>query len=418
MMLLLYQLLYPAVAVFVLLKLALAGRGKVLSEGSQELRQRLGLIQPLENRPIWLHAASVGEVIGLAPLVKKLAGQPILFTTSTVAGREKAKALPGVDQAVLAPIDCWPAVRAFLHRAKPRCLIVAETELWPMTLLLCRRMGVRVGIANGRVTSRAFRRYRWILGLMRKPLAAVERAGAQTDEDLERLAGLGVPRAGLRRTGSMKYDTPPPTEESMAKARKRLGELGWGQDPCWVAGSSRPGEEEILLDAHHLVREKHPRLRLILAPRHLERVEEVAGILRSKAVRFVRWAQLLPFDQEPECLLVDTMGALASLYPCGLAAFVGGTLVPVGGHNLLEPAALGVPVLFGPHTSSVEVVAQSLLESGGGFQARDAGELASCLERMLDPVQRQQASAGALAAAADFAGATERTWEHLKPLLG
>ncbi|MFA5139481.1 MAG: glycosyltransferase N-terminal domain-containing protein [Elusimicrobiota bacterium] len=427
MMLLLYQLLYPLVAAIVLLKLALAGRGTALREGKPELAQRLGRLSPEErsrlgDRPVWLHAASVGEVVGFAPLVARLAKEPgrprILFTTSTVAGRERAKALPGVDLAVLAPVDCWPAVRAFLDSARPRCLLVAETELWPMTLLLARRMGVRIGLANGRVTQRAFGRYGCIRGLLAPALAGFERAAVQTGEDLERLSSLGMPRGALLRTGSMKYDTPLPSEEALREARSRLAELGWGEDPCWVAGSTRPGEEEPLLEAQRLCRQNQPRLRLILAPRHVERVEELAALLRSKGIKLVRWTQLLPFDKEPECLLVDRMGVLASLYPCGRAAFVGGTLVPVGGHNLLEPASLGVPVLFGPHTSSVEDVARALQASGGGLQAADGAALASQLTKMLDDEHRRRASEAALATARTFSGATERTWEHIKPLLG
>jgi 3-deoxy-D-manno-octulosonic-acid transferase len=216
----------------------------------------------------------------------------------------------------------------------------------------------------------------------------------------------------------MKYDTPLPSENALREARSRVAELGWGEDPCWVAGSTRPGEEEDLLEAQRLCRQSHPRLRLILAPRHVERAEELAALLRSKGVKAVRWTQLLPFEKEPECLLVDRMGVLASLYPCGRAAFVGGTLVPVGGHNLLEPASLGVPVLFGPHTSSVEDVALTLRASGGGFRAQNGILLASVLGELLsDPDKRRAAAEAALRAAKAFSGATERTWEHVKPLL-
>ncbi|MFH1724158.1 MAG: 3-deoxy-D-manno-octulosonic acid transferase [Elusimicrobiota bacterium] len=428
MSLLLYQIVFPLIGLMILARMLLAGRGGAIREGAPDIRQRLGLLSPEERARLgdgpvaWFHAASVGEVRAAAPLLRMLAAAAdrprILVTTSTVSGREHARKLPEVDLAVLAPMDFFPAVSAFLRRARPRSLVLIETELWPMTLWAARRRGIRLGIANGRITERAFSRYRWIRGIMARLLSGFERAAVQTGADAERYKALGLPPAATKRTGNLKYDQQLPSEEAVAKARERLAGLGWAEDPCWVAGSTRRGEEAIVLEAHKKAVREIPRLRLILAPRHPERSQEVESLLRAGGLRCVRWSQLLPFQADPECILIDALGVLGSLYPVGRAAFVGGTLVPVGGHNLLEPALAGVPVLFGPHTASVRKVAQELERSGGGRVAQDAAGLATALtDLLLNESDRRVAGTRARRAAMRFSGATERTFEHLRPLL-
>ena len=428
LMLLAYQLFFPLVGAAILLRIAFSGRGAALREGRAELRQRLGLLSAAELAPLagaralWFHAASVGEVQALKPILASLAQRTdrprIVVTTTTVAGRDRARALEGVDCAALAPLDCYPAIRLFLARVRPASLILIETELWPMTLWAARRGGVRIGIANGRLTERAFARYLWLRPLLRPLLDGVERAALQTEADRERYLALGLRPAAAAAAGNVKYDARPPQEEAVRAALARLAPLGWGQAPCWVAASSRPGEEEILLDAHRLAAGRVPGLRLILAPRHLERCKEVEGLIREKGLRSVRWSQLLPFETAPDCVLVDAMGALSCLFSAGRAAFVGGTLVPIGGHNLLEPALSAVPVLFGPHTESIRVVAEVLLKTGGGRVVRDAASLAAALAEWAgDPEAGRKAGVQARAAAWRFAGATDRTVEQLRSLI-
>lgn len=427
MMLLVYQLIYPVIALIVLIHLSVSGRGRALRESWGDLKERLGIAPPRLFEPlkgattVWVHAASVGEVMAAAPLIRRILAEPdppkILITTSTVTGRIRAQRLPGIAAALLAPIDFYPAVAAFLKRAAPKSLILVETELWPMTLRLALNRGLAVGIVNGRITPRAFRRYRWLTRFWKPLLSGFSKAAVQTSADIERFAALGVPKEVLSAAGNMKYDLDPPAEKDLREAKERLEALGWKDAPIWTAGSTRRGEEQQVLDAHRKAAEKLPGLRLILAPRHPERAEEAAGILRERGLKFVRWSEPLPSQADPECLLVDTLGALGALYPAGRAAFVGGSLVPVGGHNLLEPAMAGLPVLFGPHTESTPSVAEELVNSGGGTRVSDAASLAEALSRLLgDPAHAQAQGRKALRTAKSFAGATERSFEHLRPL--
>ena len=431
--LLLYQALFPLVAAFPLLRLFLAGRGKSLHEDSSQLRQRLGLIEEhagrlfAEGRPrVWIHAASVGEVTAAAPLIAALAKESwrpaVLLTASTAAGREKAASLPGVDLALLAPADFYPCVSRFLSLVRPSSLILVESEYWPLTLRLACERGVRIGLVNSRLSERSARAYGLLKPLWSWPMSRVERAAVQGPEDARRLRLLGVPESALLAAGNMKYDSPAVSEESRAEAAGRLARLGWAQDPVWTAGSTRRGEEETLLRAHRTAKKAEPRLKLVLAPRHPERVEEAALLLGAQHLSFLRLSELdsgsLPPREGVDCLLVDRFGALGGLYAWSAAAFVGGTLVPAGGHNLLEPAGLGVPVIFGPHTRNIAEPARSLIESGGGRLAQEPEDIAAHLrEWLLDPAARERASSSARAVWSSYTGATTRSFEHLKPLL-
>ncbi|MFH2204673.1 MAG: 3-deoxy-D-manno-octulosonic acid transferase [Elusimicrobiota bacterium] len=428
MMMLWYQLLYPAIAAGVLLRILLAGRSQALREGWPEIRQRCGCPAPEKlsgldgGETIWIHAASVGEVIAAEPLVRLLAAaegeRRLLMTTSTVAGRERAAKISGVNAAVLLPMDFLPAVNAFLDRIRPRSLILMEKEFWPMLLHAALGRGVKVGVANGRITERSARRYGWIGGLLAASFARFTRVTAQTDADAERFRSLGIPAAAVAATGNMKYDLPMPSAEALAAAQEKLDELGWSESRIWVAGSTRRGEEEMVLDAFLKAVEKFPNLKLILAPRHTERSKEVATLLRAKGVRSVSWSQLLPFQADPACLLIDTMGVLGALYSTADAAFVGGTLVRVGGHNLLEPAMLAKPVLYGPFTAHTQAVAEALRAVGGGFVVHNTEELFTELQRLLQDEDHRRATAQkALITAESFTGATRRTYEHLRPVL-
>ena len=220
----------------------------------------------------------------------------------------------------------------------------------------------------------------------------------------------------------MKYDSVGSPQEAHIETAGRLARLGWAGRSVWAAGSTRRGEEEIILEAHRIAAAQRPGLRLVLAPRHPERSDEAAALLKTFKLGFIRWSDLAAGAEPPremaDCLLVDRMGVLGSLYSWAFAAFVGGTLVPVGGHNLIEPARLGCPVIFGPHTDSVREPAQALLDSGGGFLIQDAGSLAALLAALLDsPARRSEAGASARRAADALTGGAARTLEHLKPLL-
>ena len=428
--LLIYQMFFPLVGLGILISIVFSGRVRALREGTGELRQRLGLIPETTasglheggRRLLWVHAASVGEVMAAAPLLKEISTREnaprILVTTTTVAGRNKALSVAAADAAFLAPMDFYPAIRAFLSRVRPDALVLVETELWPMTLKMVGDSGIAMGLANGRMRERTFGRYSMLSSLFQMLLAPFRRVAVQNEEAAERFIELGVNRGTVSVTGNIKYDQRAPSEPSVTESRARLESLGWANSPIWVAGSTRRGEEEILLDAHKAAATNINGLRLILVPRHPERVREVEKILRESGTRFVRWSEPLSAEINPDCLLIDELGVLANLYACATVAFVGGTLVPIGGHNILEPAVSGVPVLFGPHTATVEEVAKGLLDSGGGLKVFDSASVATALEAWIpDGPARDKALDGAKTVASRFNGATERTLKHLSPVL-
>lgn len=422
-MILLYQLLFPAVGLVALAGVAAAGRWGAFREGRADLAERLGLpAWKPRPRTLWVHAASVGEAAALAGLVARAAARPgapcVVVTANTAAGRAKARSLPGVAAAFLAPMDFLPCVSSFLGRVRPACLLTAESELWPMTLTLARRRGLKVGLANACLSARSGERWLWARGLAAGALAGVSRAAYQSEEDRRRFEALGVPARAGRVCGNPKHDAPLPSPDSLARARERLAELFKGA-PVWAAGSTRPGEEELVLEAHAAAAAKVPGLRLILAPRHPERAGDAAALLRKAGLSFARWNEPLPFAAEPQVLLVDAMGALSGLFAAAGAAFVGGSLVPgSGGHNVLEPALLGVPVLFGEHTEAVAAESAALVAAGGARRVAGAAALGEAVAALMsDPAARAKAGAAAKAAALEFSGATEATYAWLEPLL-
>ncbi|MBI5594529.1 MAG: 3-deoxy-D-manno-octulosonic acid transferase [Elusimicrobia bacterium] len=415
----LYQLLYPLVVFAALARVARARRWGAFREGLADAAERLGRpVFPSSGAPVlWVHAASVGEVTALRHLLTRWGHMRVVVTCMTAAGREKARGLPGVSAAFLAPADFYPCVASFLTRVRPAALINAESEIWPMTLAAAAGRGVGIGLVNACLSERSAARWAFGVGLSRRALAGVRRAAYQTEEDRARFEALGAPRDAGCVTGNTKYDLKPPAPEAVAAAKDRVATL-FGAAPLWTAGSTRPGEESLVLEAHRKAAARVPGLRLILAPRHTERASELAALLKESGLSFVRWSELLPFANTPEVLLVDTMGALGALYGLGAAAFVGGTLVPgSGGHNVLEPAAAGVPVLFGPHIEAVRYEARALQLRQGCVQVADADALAEGLVGLLeDPVRRQAVGRAAKATAEAFQGATDRAFDWLLPI--
>ena len=423
LVLVLLNLAAPLVVLGVLARFILSPRRGLLRDLPAELAERLGGLPDeararLAGRPVlWVHAASAGEVAAVCEILRRLRQRPdapaILLTTTTRAGRDAAARLSWVDAAVLAPIDCWPAVRRFLRQTRPYALVIVETELWPNMMELCARAGLRIGIVNGRISERSFPRYRLVAPFLRPFLARVDRVAARTEADGGRFAALGIPRDRIVVAGNMKYDRLASGDE---RGRAELARLGWQGAAVLVAASTHPGEEEILLEAFAGLRRRFSDLKLVLAPRHVSRAADAAETLRRAALPFCRLGEAPPADA---CvLLVDAMGWLPSFFACARAAFVGGTLVPVGGHNVLEPAAAGIPVLFGPHVGHTREAAQALLGCGGGFQVSDAASLAEVLGRLLETPQDAAVSGRqAQALARSWQGATQRTLDHLAPVI-
>jgi len=423
LVLLLLNLLAPLGVLGIVLKFLLSPRRGLLRDLPAELNERLGGLPAgarakLAGRPVlWVHAASAGEVTAVSEILRRLRQRPaapaVLVTTTTRAGRDAAARLPWVDAAVLAPIDCWPAVRRFLRQVRPYALVLVETELWPNMIELSARAGLKVGLVNGRISERSFPRYRLAARLLRPLLRRLTRVAARTEVDGQRFVALGVPRDRVLVAGNMKYDRLTSGDE---RGRAELARLGWQESPVLVAASTHPGEEEILLEAFSGLRRRLPGLKLVLAPRHVERADDAAAALQKAGLLFCRLGGESP--AEACVLLVDAMGWLPSFFVCARVAFVGGTLVPVGGHNVLEPAVAGIPVIFGPYVEHTREAAQALLACGGGFQVSDASSLAEVLERLLGTAETS-ASAGrnAQALVRSWQGATQRTLGHLEPVL-
>ena len=418
LLLLLENLLFPFGALAIILKFALSPRKGALKPLWSELPERFGKITVPASVPaagrVWVHCASAGEVNAAAALIARLAarGKAVILTATTATGRERAAALPGVAAVSFAPLDCALAVDIFLERVQPEALLIVETEIWPQMLALTSRHGIPAGIVNARMTERSFGRYRWIAPMLRPLLAELSVVAAQTEADAARFRALGAPRVVV--AGNMKHDLPGGGDAS-AEVSAAFAELGWGDAPVFCAGSTHPGEEIAVLGAFRAARAVEPRLKLVIAPRHRERAEDCARGLTAANLKFCRWSAR---ESGAEAVLIDSLGVLGRLYPLCFVAFVGGTLVPVGGHNLLEPALAGKPVLFGPHTAHQAEAAQLLESAGAGFCAADGGRLTTLLRELLaDPARARGMGELARKTARSLQGAVNRTETLILPLL-
>ncbi|GHC29185.1 3-deoxy-D-manno-octulosonic acid transferase [Aidingimonas halophila] len=393
-------------------------------------RQRLGCLPfPVDGgATLWLHCASVGEVMAARPLIEALTeqcpGHRLVVTTMTATGAERVRSLlgslavkhPSRDlQHCFIPLDFPGAARRFVANLRPALAIFFETELWPNLLHACARYGVPVAVVNGRLSPRAFERYRRVRPLLRESLGHVAWLGAKSAADAERFIQLGMAPARTTVVGSLKYDIS--HDHSVHEESERLRTC-LGQRPIWVAGSTHPDEEEQLLDAHRRLRLQRPKALLILVPRHPQRFDQVAELCREHDMTMARRSRGEWPNAGTAVYLADTMGELATLYAVADIAFVGGSLVPVGGHNLLEPAALGVPVITGPHLTNFSDVASVLRDAGALLDIDDAVSLASTLDRLFaEPGEcRRLAEAGRNVVEANR-GALEFTLQCLTGLL-
>jgi 3-deoxy-D-manno-octulosonic-acid transferase len=352
-------------------------------------------LQPLAGaRPIWIHAASVGETLAagvlIAALKAKLPERKFLLSTFTDTGNEMARRCAGADAVIFLPIDHPFVVRRALSKLEPAVLIVIETEIWPNLLQQAFKRGIPAVLLSGRFSERAFNRYFKFRVFFRTVLRCFAACGMQSAEDADRLARLGADAKRIVVTGNLKQFTPMPG--IYTPATLKLEDAAQAKRPLLVAGSTHRGEEAILLEVFLALKNRFPDLQLALAPRHPERFGEVETLLQQTAVSFEKKSRLNALSFERDVLLVDTLGDLPKLYALGDVAFVGGSLVDVGGHNLLEPAHAKKPVLFGPFTANCGTLAAQMKTSGGGIEVRDTSDLLREFDDLLsDPVKRQRA---------------------------
>lgn len=393
-------------------------RGRRAPAYRQRWRERFGCHGGAVPGSVWIHAASVGEVVAAAPLIEALLQRypntPLVVTTTTPTGSERVQALfGGRVRHGYWPWDVPGALRRFWRAYAPTLVILLEMELWPNLVAEARRRGVPVVLANGRLSAGSHRGYARCRALVRPMLAAFEALAVQTPEDAARLIDLGAEPARVAVTGNIKFDM---TLDDSLRARAAALRQSLGARPIWIAASTHPGEDEIVLAAHEQLRARHPTALLVLVPRHPERFAAVATLARERGhVVVVRSSGDLP-GVDTSVYLADTMGELLMLYGVADIAFVGGSLVPVGGHNLLEPALWQLPILSGPVLHNFTQVA-ALLDDAGALQ-RVAGEqaLADALTELVgaEAIRRERGQAAAQVVAA-HRGALGRLMAVLVP---
>ena len=368
---------------------------------------------PAAGGALWLHAVSVGEVGVAATLARGLPPEvPLLVTTVTPTGQERARAaFAGRAEVAYLPFELGFAVQRFFRRHQPGALVLIEGDYWPLVLREARRRGLAVAVVNGRVGDRSFGRMRRLRRFLAPLFAGVGRFGVQSGQDRDRLVALGVEPGRVTVTGNLKYETPEPARKT--ELEEILRELA-GARPILLAGSTMAGEEEQVLDAFH---DLEGQAMLVLAPRHPERWNEVEALLRSRGEDAVR-RTALPAEGRPAVILLDSLGELAGLYRLAAAAFIGGTLVPTGGHNPLEAARFGVPLAVGPAMHNFREMADAFDRAGAWRRVKHAGELGAVWREWLErPETGRETGARALRLVEENRGALARTVEMLGEMI-
>ena len=424
----LYTWLFRLVLPLILLRLW--WRGRAQPSYRRRLRERFGHVPVRASRArlIWVHAVSVGETLAAVPLIEKLAARhpdwQWLVTTTTPTGSERVHAslsplLGGRLLHYYAPYDVPGCLRRFLDALRPHMLVVMETELWPNLLATCRERGIPTLLANARLSEKSARGYQRLHRLTGPMLQNLDRVVAQYPADAQRFVALGLPDARVVTTGNIKFDLQIDLgleSEAQALAHAWRGSKD-APRPVWLAASTHLGEDELILDAFARLQSQFPRLLLVLVPRHPERFDQVARLAKQRGLHLQRRSDGGVPAAQVQVLLGDTMGELLRFYGACDVAFVGGSLVPVGGHNMIEPAAWGVPVVCGPHLHNFAAVSAMLCDAGGMVVVDDAEQLAAQLLRWLgDDEARRDAGARAREVAAKNSGALQKLVREVEAL--
>lgn len=382
--------------------------------------ERFAIGGDLRPDGIWVHAVSVGEAIAAAPMVRELLKRhpqlAITVTCMTPTGSEQIRKLFGdqVGHAYL-PYDLPWLQRRLIRRLRPRIAVIMETELWPNMVAECKRAGIPVVLANARLSERSARGYQRVSRLVGPMFAALDWLAVQSAAEAERFVALGARQEALAVTGSIKFDLKPPAAVLEGAAQWR-GQ--WGERPVWIAASTHAGEDEIILQAHQQVLRQHPQALLILVPRHPERFDGVARLVQQSGLSLVRRSSGAQPASSDQVFLGDSMGELLQFYACADVAFVGGSLIAGGGHNYLEPAALGVPVLSGPHRFNFTEISDLLEQAGALIEVADADGMAGQVSQWLhDPALANTAGNAGQAVVKANQGALEQLLEGIARLL-
>jgi len=388
--------------------------------------QRLGFypkeaIEKLRGEKVlWIHAVSVGEVIAALPLIRELRrrypDRKIVVTTVTATGNRIAHSqAKEADVVLFFPFDLKPVVDKTIRLIHPSLFILIETEIWPNCIHALFRKKIPTLIVNGRISHGSFSGYRRVRFLMKRVLTEITAFSMQTGEDARRIISLGAPPDRVRNTGNIKFDIsarPFPSEEQQ---KMRHDFLLPRKGPILIAGSTHRGEEEIIINIYRELRKIHPDLLLILAPRHPDRCNEVEGLLRQAGFP---WQKRSRPEEGKEILLLDTVGELSRLYGIATVAFVGGSLVPHGGHNILEPAVYGVPVLFGPHMRNFPEISKIMKARQGGIECNNTAQLRQAIEELLkDRIKREAIGHAGRTIIEENQGALEQTLTLIDRLL-
>jgi 3-deoxy-D-manno-octulosonic-acid transferase len=386
-MLLLYNLLSTMALLFYLPVLVMKGRS---GNGLRYIKERLGM-DSYQKADIWVHSVSLGETMAILPFLKRLKAEfpdrRIVLSTTTHTGQRLAmEGFQGADRIMYMPWDSWACMKRVIDLISPDLFITVETELWPVLFNSLKKRGSRIILLNGRISERSFKGYMRIRPFMKRVLANVDHIYMQTPLDARRILALGADDARVRVMGNLKFDIQIDGRETpgwIQALRKRI----------LLAGSTHRGEDELILDAYQVIRRRFDDVSLILAPRHPERFDDVEGMLRGRGFNYIRRTAIEKGDLHTgrlyDILLLDTIGELSWLFSIATIAFVGGSLLPYGGHNILEPAYWGKPIIFGPHMDNFPF-ARDFLDGSAAIMVRDAKDLAGVVIELLEEPERAE----------------------------
>ena len=415
-LLVLINILFPIAGIGFLIYFFISPRRNLLKNFKSEFAERFTL-SATKNTPknaLWIHAASVGEVksvVEVARELKKIYNKPVIITSTTQAGRQAALKNEVFDKALLMPLDFYYFIKRFLKFYKPCKLFIVESDLWPNTIVACANNNVPVYVINGRLSERSAKRYKWAGPLTKLVINKISLICAQTEDIAKRYIKLGADKEKVFNTGNIKYDMLNQNPARQQEAKDIIKKLGWKDTFTLTCGSTHGEEEDLIIKTA----KKLPQVKFIIAPRHLERTSAIIENLRKSKIPFAIFSQIQEsLENEPQILLVDTMGMLGAFYTVGDMAFIGGTISKKGGHNFLEAAILAKAIFSGPYFYNTPEVATKLFKEGGAVKVNKTTFITELEKFANNKTLAKEAGANAQKIALSFKGATEKTISIIK----